>query len=403
MRLSRPALFALALGLSACGGTDNPGGPSDTLSGTGPFNAAVLHDIKVDMGPRDWFDLKDSFRDDYFYPADVTIDGERVPQIGVRSRGQGSRSPIKPSLKLDFNKYVSGQRYRGQKSLAVKNLTQDVSMLRDYLAMSVFEAMGIAAPKYSFARMSVNGEPMGVFNIVEDVEEPFLDSRFGQSGGNLFNYEYGIGIDIIEWYFSDRGTKVGNYVPAPFKPETNESNLDAKALVDFVQTVNHAGNASFVSDLSRYLDVDQFLTYIATENAVAERDGFIGDYGMNNFFLYQYANSTKFVIIPWDKNTSFADSHWPLTRNLSTNVLTQRLTADPAKLKVYRDAVARAGQSYVNERYLVPKLDAAYTLIKDAVHADVKKPYNNKEFDDGVQGLRGLIIAREGDIAAQTK
>jgi len=104
-----------------------------------------------------------------------------------------------------------------------------------------------------------------------------------------------------------------------------------------------ASNApGFATAMSAYIDVDKFLVYVATENAMAEHDGFVGEFGMNNFYFYQYGGSTKFTVIPWDKDTAFTNTQWPLAYNLDTNVLTRRMTADPAKMKVYKDAVARA-------------------------------------------------------------
>ena len=74
------------------------------------------------------------------------MDGVAVLQVGIRSRGDGSRSEEKPGLKVEFDKYVPAQEYYGYKSLVIDNLTTDASMLRERLSFLVFEAMGIAAP-----------------------------------------------------------------------------------------------------------------------------------------------------------------------------------------------------------------------------------------------------------------
>ena len=51
-------------------------------------------------------------------------DGGRrgVLQVGVRSRGDGSRNEEKPGLKIEFDKYVPAQEYYGYKSLVIDNL-----------------------------------------------------------------------------------------------------------------------------------------------------------------------------------------------------------------------------------------------------------------------------------------
>src|SRR5437867_11086974 len=111
------------------------------------FDPNVLHEARIVMDPKDWQSLRDNFLTNQYYAANVSIDGEVVQQVGVRSRGKGSRSGEKPGVKLDFNKYVSTQSFHGYGAVQVKNSIQDASFLREALALSVYEALGIAAPQ----------------------------------------------------------------------------------------------------------------------------------------------------------------------------------------------------------------------------------------------------------------
>jgi spore coat protein CotH len=357
----------------------------------------VLHEAKLDLDPAAWQSLRDAYLDNQYYAANLAIDGVAVPQVGVRSRGEGSRDPHKPGLKVEFDKYVPGQEYYGYKSLVVDNLVQDASMLRERLAFLVFEAMGIPAPRNSFARLSVNGEYWGLFALVEPVSKPFLESRLGEKSGTLYDYEW-----VYPYYFAWRGPQHSAYVPSPFQPQTNESHPDVAAgLVEFIRQVNDAPDPSFVSAMGTLFDVDRFLTHVATENAVTEGDGIVGDQGLNNFYLYEYGAKNRFVFIPWDKDNTFRGGSWPLYRNLEQNVLTRRLTADPSKRQVYADAVLRAVTTYVNPRWLTPQLEAAYQQIRAAVQADSRKPFTNAQFEAGVESVRAVIASREADVRAQ--
>ncbi|PYQ23109.1 MAG: hypothetical protein DMF81_09830 [Acidobacteria bacterium] len=360
------------------------------------FNPGVLHQVRIVMDPADWRALIDNFRSNDYYAANISLDGTVVQQVGVRSRGKGSRSDTKPGVKVDFNKYVAAQTFHGLKSVQVKNLIQDATMVRERLSMAVFEAMGVAAPADSYAQVFVNDEYWGVFNLVESVEEPFLQARFGQSNGQLFKYEY-----QDAWDFSSKGTDPNAYVPIPLKPETNKDNPTTAALVDFVQKANNAADSSFVGDISAYVDPRQILTYVAVENAIVENDGFVGYAGMNNFFVYQLAGGTKFTFIPWDQNTTFVSADWPLFQRTDTNVLIRRLLADPTLKQFYVDAIKKAVASFVNTSWLGPQLDADYNLIRNAALTDPKKPFSNDEFESSINGLRGVIAGRAPDVQAQ--
>jgi spore coat protein CotH len=360
-------------------------------------NQSVLHDTRIVMDPGDWAALRQNFHTNQYYAANISIDGEVVQQVGIRSRGKGSRSGEKPGLKVDMNRYVSGQEFHGRKSVILDNLTQDVTFLREPLSYAVFEAMGIASPQVSHTRLTVNDQYWGLYTLVEDITKPFLEARLGDKEGNLFSYEYTFPYD-----FSFRGANSNAYVPAPFEPETNEDSLDAAGLVAFIRTINEAPDATFVSAVSPFLDVTRFLTHVAVENAIAENDGILGFEGMNNFYLYQYAGQSRFVFIPWDKDTTFVASEFPLLIRADTNVLVRRLLADPAQMAVYRDAVKRAAAVAVNPGFMLPRIEAMYSLIRNSALEDTHKPYTNEEFEIGVEGLKNLIVAREQNIAAQS-
>lgn len=385
--MSIRAAAAVAVLLAAAG----PAAAQDPI-----YDQSVLHETRIVMDPGDWRALRENFRTNQYYAANVSIDGEVVQQVGIRSRGKGSRSGEKPGLKVDMNRYVSGQEFHGRKSVILDNLIQDPTFLREPLAYAVFEAMGIAAPRISHTRLTVNDEYWGVYTLVEDITKPFLEARLGDKEGNLFSYEY-----TFEYDFSYRGPDSRAYVPVPFEPETNEDSLDPSGLVAFIRTANEAPDASFVSAISSFIDVSRFLTHIAVENAIAEQDGFLGSQGMNNFYLYQYAGQSRFVLIPWDKDTTFVSPSWPILSRIETNVLARRILADPAQMAAYRDAVRRAAEVAVNASFLVPRLDAMYAVIRNAALEDRKKPYTNEEFELGVSGLRALIAARPPDILAQ--
>jgi hypothetical protein len=410
--------FAALLAFSACGGGGGGGGggasavssptgssaiasvtpaPGVPPGGAPIFDPSVLHDARLELDPSAWQALRDSYLSNQYYAANFSVDGVPVSQVGIRSRGDGSRSEEKPGLKIDFNKYVPGQEYYGYKTLVIDNLTQDASMLRERLAFLVFEAMGIAAPRNAHARLTVNGEYWGLFALVEPVSKPFLKARLGEESGNLFDYEWRSPYD-----FSWLGSDPDSYVPLPFDPETNEDKPDvATGLVEFIRAINDTPLAGYAAAIGSRIDVDTFLAHVATENALAEGDGLVGDQGLNNFYLYEYGQKNRFVFIPWDKDNTFSSGSWPLYRNLDQNVLTAKLTADPAKRQVYADAVVRAATSYVNPRWLTPQLETAYQQIRAAALDDVRKPFSNPVFEAAVDGLRGVIAAREHDVNAQ--
>src|SRR5512134_1096138 len=107
------------------------------------FNPEVLQRVELWLNEADWAKLKANFQENTYYPADMTWNGQTVRNVGIRSRGLGSRSSTKPGLRVDFDRYSSGLQFLGLKSFVLDNLTQDASGVKETVAMRFFTRLGI--------------------------------------------------------------------------------------------------------------------------------------------------------------------------------------------------------------------------------------------------------------------
>ena len=154
------------------------------------FDDAELHTIRLTVNPRDWSDLKTHYRLNTYYPAHFAWRDQRVQNVGIRSRGTGSRSGDKPGLRIDFNLFDEGQQFLGLKSVVLRNNVQDPSHLHERLGMALFTRLGIPAPREAHARLYVNDRYAGLYSVVEAGDKVFLDRHFAQSNGFLYEYDY---------------------------------------------------------------------------------------------------------------------------------------------------------------------------------------------------------------------
>jgi hypothetical protein len=102
------------------------------------FDQSQLHDVVITMSDADWEKLRATYLENTNYDATLRIDGEIVTNSTIRSRGSGTRNPIKPGLRADFNRKVKSQTFRGFKTLVLDNMYNDASFLREQLAFAVF-------------------------------------------------------------------------------------------------------------------------------------------------------------------------------------------------------------------------------------------------------------------------
>src|SRR3954468_1763892 len=281
------------------------------------FDGAVLQDIFLTINSRDWTSLKEHFLDNTYYPCDMKWNGQTVRNIGIRSRGTGSRSGVKPGLRVDFDRYTSDQKFLGLKSFILRNNTQDPSGMRERLSMSLFKRMGMVVEREAHARLFINGVYAGLFTIVESLDKTFLKKNFNENDGHLYEYHFD-NAAATPFNFGYPGPDPGLYVPVPFKPETNESDPQGEVIERLFWAANVAGDAVWRTAIEEFLDMKKFIRHLAIENFLAEEDGLTGDYGPNNFYFYRFLNTHKFTFLPWDKsNTFWASPDFPITHNIS--------------------------------------------------------------------------------------
>ena len=159
--LSVVVCFGLSLGVISCSGDDTEVEPSvnpdpvvedDGTSGhnfdatseaaDSTFAPDRVLDVQVTIAEEDWNVLRfehrkpveffgegcrDPIPDAFnYYPAEVSIDGTSLGQVGVRTKGLiGSINPARPSLKVKLQEYQDENYYQEQKRFTFNNQSSD--------------------------------------------------------------------------------------------------------------------------------------------------------------------------------------------------------------------------------------------------------------------------------------
>ena len=357
---------ALSVLISGCGGGGSEASdPSDFEPPAEPVNIggdADLYDperlltVDLTMNPEEFSKLRSEARTlastdracvpefEYTeFKASVTIDGDEMNNVIVRKKGyMGSLSPSIPSLKLDFDDLWSGRTYQNMSRMTLNNNRQDPSNARQCLAYDQFRAAGIAAPKCNYARVTVNGEDLGVFTNVEPIKKPFLARAFGDDDGN---------------HYEAQTADFGTWLSQRFEKKTNEKandRTDLQAVTDALALPDE----QMLNVLPQLVDVDEFIRFWALETLLGAWDSATGN--ANNFHLYRNPGDGLFHFIPWGADTAFRGEHplKPLTGVLYRNFsLADRLYGIPEYRARYKDALEELLATQWDEAELLVELE----------------------------------------------
>jgi spore coat protein CotH len=156
------------------------------------FSTDKVHTIDIVVKDSDWEDMLANAQAEEYIQGSVVIDGETVSGVGIRPKGNSSLSMIansgsdRYSFKIEFDHFSESISYHGLDKLALNNIAQDNTYMKDYITYQMMNETGADAPLSSFIWVTVNGEDWGLYLAAEGVEEAFAQRVYGNDFGEIY-------------------------------------------------------------------------------------------------------------------------------------------------------------------------------------------------------------------------
>lgn len=241
---------------------------------------------------------------DYVH-ADLEFGTNRFRNVGVRYKGNGtffsSRDTLKRSLKIDLNQFEKGQKLARMSQLNLHNSVRDPSSMNEAAAYRLFRDGAVPAPRTAYAKVYItvpgkyDRRYFGLYNLVEDVGNTFVEERFGTSQGGILK-------PVTPNLFEDLGDDWKDY-DQTYDPKGSLSAEEKQRIIEFCRFATKAGDAEFAAKLAEYLDIDNFARYMAITAWLSDLDGILGP--GQNYYVYLHPKTHKFTFIPWDQDQPF--------------------------------------------------------------------------------------------------
>ena len=275
------------------------------------YDETVLHELHLRFDRSDWGGYVNATRD---VAADLELDGIAYPQIGVRYKGRSTLnidSPKKP-FNLSLDVFVAGQEIDGYDIINLDNGYLDPSQVREALSYHVMRDF-LPASKAAFARVFVNGEYLGLYTMVQQVDRSFLREWGPSDEGDLFKaepyrddafFEYR---PTLEWEGEGLEAYRRRYeLKGPPRSEAEEQAAygrvrDLTRVLDAPVSAGGVSDDQFPEAIRSVLDVDGALWYLAAQNLLCNFDSY---YFGHNYLLYRSEVDGRYSVYPWDLNLS---------------------------------------------------------------------------------------------------
>lgn len=302
--------------------SSDPDSPLNSKEADLLFFAESIPTFTLTLPEEEWEALKKNAAAEEYTEATLSFEGEDMGVVGLRFKGgygslyacvdeQGNLLCPKLSMKLKFDKYYSDKRFYGMKRLNLHSMVRDATKLHDKISYGLYRDSGVIAPRSHWAVVEVNGESLGVYATVEQIDGRFSADRWpDDKDGNVYKEV---------WPMHDDPQVYQDAL------ETNETTATHERMLAFAAALEGATAEEALAALDEFSDTDNLYAYMAVQDAIVNWDGitawYCGEWGCSNHNFYWYVEeiSGKVTLVPWDLDSTLNPAaplghvpHWTL-------------------------------------------------------------------------------------------
>ena len=334
-----------------------------------------------------------------YVDASVSIDGVEFPKVGIRKKGFiGSQNHNRPSLKIKLNHIDKKSGIEGLRNLTLNNNQQDASQVSQFIGYALFNASGSPAPRCAYAKVTVNGENLGIYSHVESMRNPLIKRAFGNDKGTVYE---GTVVDFYkEWENS-------------FEHKRGDDTPGRKRIITLIDVLNQ--DEVTEEKINEHVDLDSFYRFWATEGLLGFWDGYSGN--NNNFFIYLNPETDKFHFLPWGADSLFTkfsilahqrDPRAPISVK-TQGLIAYKLYQLEEGRERYAETLMDILENHWNEVELFAEVDRIEAMIEPHL-IPAQRFFREKEewdkaeaisFTDKLNETREFIRTRKAEILAE--
>jgi CotH kinase protein/Lamin Tail Domain len=359
-----------------------------------------IQKIELEFSQSNWDYILDSLKnssEDYLMANWVRLNGVQYDSVGVKYKGNSSYNATnaKNPLNISLDKFKT-QKHLGFENIKLSNSYGDPSCIREVMGYNILKNY-MHCSDATFAQVTINGLPYGLFSSAENIDKKFLGDHFQSSNNSLI-----------------KCNPTGAPTPA-LKSSLQYSTNDSTGYLALYELKSDSGWFAFINlcksitnnttSLKDNLDLDRAIWMLAFNNVFINLDSYNGVYAQNH---YCYLDNTKhFNPIIWDLNMCFGafpyagtgtigvgqktlvelknyspfahatDIAWPLINAIQSDATLKRKYLAHYKT-IFQEQIVSANYQSLAANYK--------SIIDTAVASDLNKFFTYTQFQNGLSG-----------------
>ena len=347
-------------------------------------SAQELREYYITCDPDSFEYIIENPEENIYIDCAFEYDGETWPDARIRLRGDASRYYPKKSYKVNFD---NDNLFFERDKVNLLSEWTDPSFSREFLAYDLYQRAGLYASLTWFAKFYVNGDYMGLYLDVEQVDEFFLMRT------EILN-------DASIYKASEDGCFLTTTEPVEelWKKETNIETgfYDLYNLIEWLDTTPEN---VFFEGLGEIFPSTELARVIAVNSLI----GNSSTYYHNYFLIHDLAPDGVWSMLPWDMDKThiywgnydcpdyFCCGNMVLR---PVNVLVKRCWLNESMRSLIFDQIESLSDSLFTESYYQAITDTLYDLLYDAVVEDTFKQFTVEDFVAALEDIPSHVSNR---------
>lgn len=388
------------------------------------FDDSVVHEIDIVVDKDDWAEMLENAAAEEYINVTLVIDGEAYKNVAIRPKGNSSLTQVassdsdRYSFKVEFDHYDNNISYYGLDKLALNNIIQDSTYLKDYLCYKMMAFNGAESPLCSFTWITVNGEDWGLYLAAEGIEDAFAQRNYGSDYGDIYKPESmnmggggggDMSSDSVALLYSD--DDYDSYSAIFDYSVFDITDEDKDDLIAALKRLNEG-------DIENSVDIDEVIRYFVVHNFVLNGDSYTGSI-LHNYYLRE--DDGLLSMIAWDYNLAFggmtmgsrggADNaastvNSPIDSPVTSGDISERpmvswIFESEEYTKIYHEIFAEFIAGFFDSGYFTDLITSAIDIISPYVEKDPTAFCTYDEFLTGTATLVEFCNLRAESVSLQ--
>jgi hypothetical protein len=368
------------------------------------YDVGTIQDIQIKFEQENWRYILDSlrFNGDNVLIGDVTLNGKRYEDAGVRYRATRSFQPgsLRNGLDIWLNFVDQNTNYQGYTSITLSSALRDPSMVREVLGFEIARSY-MPAPKANYARVTINGKLYGLFVNLETVDAGFVERHLAETGGMMYRCTVKSDSKATPGCRSNifGSLQVDNTAECYRQNYELVYGQGYDPLINLARTLRDQPQ-----EISNVLHIDRTLWMLAFNNVMLNLNSYTGQHS-SNYFLFR-SKTGQFTPILWDFNLAFgAYKNTGIGSDLKPNAVVQldpllhaqyaerplisQLLSNELYKKMYLSHVVALTKDFLTNGRYETRAKELQALIRPDLAKDAGWPYTLSEFDQSLKSTIG--------------